>query len=204
MHCEDNRKRSRARDHIERSCWDLDEQLQTWLAEVGTLKAFQSLENSSDVRGPENSEDFALAHLTILYWATCVLLYTNLSAFVDRKEDLPERADPTQYAGELVAALPFFFTQGAGIMGQKMAAFPLGIVLQVLFATENAPSEHREALVRLLQEQDGNGGIGKFLKNLQRGAAGPGQRESCESRGVEMRARKWMNLAGSRTGEITA
>lgn len=88
-------------------------------------------------------------------------------------------------------------------MGQKMAAFPLGIVLQVLFATENAPSEHRKALGRFLGKQDGIGGIGKFLKNLQRGAPGPGQRVSSGEHGLQMRARSWMNLAGSRSSEIT-
>ena len=85
-HCEDNRKRSRARDHIARSCWDLDQQLQIWLAEVGTLKVFQSPGSHGDVRGPNGSEDFALAHLTILYWATCVLLYANFQLLLTERK----------------------------------------------------------------------------------------------------------------------
>ncbi|KAF4958985.1 hypothetical protein FSARC_10888 [Fusarium sarcochroum] len=181
-----------AQQSISRSCWSLDHQLQNWVSDMGSLKDFRI---TGDDGGPKNSEDFASANLTILYWTTCVLLYTHLQAFIDPETDIPPRVNPYKYAQEIALALPFFFKPSAGIMGPKMAAFPFGSVMQMLAGTETRPSEGRKVLADIFKSQDKSGAVTKFLMQLQRGGRsgmGEGKGDGCE--GFEDRAKSWVNL----------
>ncbi|KAF4979193.1 hypothetical protein FZEAL_4566 [Fusarium zealandicum] len=198
--CENERIRDALGQHITRSCWSLDGQLQSWIYEVGALKNFQNPNGGSDVLGPRDPQDFALAHLTILYWATCTLLYANLLAFADSTTEMPARVDPFKYARELTLALPFFFQPSAAIMGPKAAAFPLGLVMQVLCGTERTPSEHRVQLRRYFQTQGEGKNTAKFLMSLQRGSGSDGIGVQGGSQSVQAKATSWMNLKSRTAG----
>ncbi|KAK6077460.1 hypothetical protein SCUP515_04988 [Seiridium cupressi] len=195
--CENLEERAALKQSITRSCWGLSERLQSWANEVGSLKDFRTSTSSDDVAGPRDSEDFALAHLTILYWATCALVYANLLALVDLGTATVPRLDPLEYARKVVYALPFFLDPSAGIMGSKSASFPLGLVLQVLYGTENKPSEHRDLLAEFFKSQGETKAIAKFVMSLQRGYATAETAERDGLQGIEARAKRWMNLAGS-------
>ncbi|KAK9422920.1 putative Zn(2)-C6 fungal-type domain-containing protein [Seiridium unicorne] len=195
--CENLEERAALKQSITRSCWGLSERLQSWANEVGSLKDFRTSTSSDDVAGPRDSEDFALAHLTILYWATCALVYANLLALVDLGTATVPQLDPLEYARKVVYALPFFLDPSAGIMGSKSASFPLGLVLQVLYGTENKPSEHRDLLAEFFKSQGETKAIAKFVTSLQRGYATAETAERDGLQGIEARAKRWMNLAGS-------
>ncbi|KAF4992373.1 hypothetical protein FDECE_13729 [Fusarium decemcellulare] len=187
-------QKAAARESIARSCWGLDKQLQNWVNEVGPLKDFR--QTGED--GPRDPEDFALSNLTILYWATCILVYTHLLAFTHPGTDIPPRVNISPYALNLASALPFFFKPSAGIMGPKLAAFPLGSVLQVLSGTEDRLSNHRKLLGEFFKAQDESRGVAKFLMSLQRGSGRNGMAEQDGCNGVESRAKTWVNLGEAR------
>ncbi|KAJ4265286.1 hypothetical protein NW762_004571 [Fusarium torreyae] len=189
-----NTEKTAARQSINCSCWNLDRKLQSWAHEMGPLKDFRS---SGDDGGPKDTEDFALANLTILYWTACVLLYTHLLAFTDAGPEIPPRINPYIYAQEIASALPFFFKPSAGIMGPKMAAFPFGSVMQMLAGTETKKSEERRLLLDIFKSQDRAGAVTNFLVNLQRGGKsglgeGKDKGDGCE--GFDDRAKNWVNL----------
>ena len=156
-----------ARHKITANCLNLDQRLQSWRNDLGCLKDFQN-PNVDDDLGPRDSEDFALAHVTILYWATCILLYSTSTAFVTTGSQVPSRMKLPGYVRSLASALPFFFTPSAGIMGPKLAAFPLGIMLRTLYAMEFGSSERQSILKSVCELQDKDGGdIWKFLVSLR-------------------------------------
>ena len=194
---ENDTEKLAARQSINCSCWNLDQQLQNWVRDMNSLKDFRI---TGDDGGPKDTEDFALANLTILYWTACVLLYTHVLAFIDPGAEIPPRINPYKYAQEIASALPFFFKSSAGIMGPKMAAFPFGSVMQMLAGTETRTSEERRLLLDIFKSQDKTGAVTNFLVNLQRGGKsgmgegeGKGRGDGCE--GFDDRAKNWVNLS---------
>ncbi|ETS83957.1 hypothetical protein PFICI_05833 [Pestalotiopsis fici W106-1] len=180
------------RQDILRRCWRLDELLRAWTNETTKLKNFEhdhSLE-------PKDPQDFALAHLTILYWATGALVHANLFALVDKDDALPPRINPLIFVHKVASAMPFFLHPRAGAMGPKIASFPLGMALQVYYGMEDEPSEDIDIFAGFTESGFDATAIVNFILSMQRGYVKTEVADRGGLQGTRTLAKAWMNLSG--------
>jgi hypothetical protein len=180
---------------ILRRCWRLDELLQSWTRDAPTLKDFQHHCETEDFLGPKNPEDFALAQLTILYWATCSLVYVNLVGLMDTSDALPSRIDPVVFVRRVASAMPYFLHPRAGAMGPKSASFPLGLAVQVYFGMKDEPSGDFDVFAGFTESGFDATAIVDFILSMQRGYNKTGVNNLEGLQGMRALAKAWMNLS---------
>lgn len=188
-------KRVLLRQDILRRCWRLDELLQSWINIAPALKNFENRHGTGHLQGPTDPEDFALAQLTILYWATCSLVYANLVAFVDKSDDLPARIDPIMFVRRVESSMPYFLHPRAGAMGPKSASFPLGLVVQVYFGMEDKPPGDLDVFAGFSRSRFDATAIVNFILSMQRGYNKTGMTDVGGIQGMRSLAKAWMNLS---------
>ena len=146
-----------------------DRQLQTWamtsgLSTVTFVEAKVSHEGHED--SAPSSEDFAMAHLGMVYWATCILLYNNLCQLAgDSRMQLPERINPRQYFRKIALLMPYVQGPGMGAFFMNIAAFPTIVAMNFLVQQDLAdhPSEERDMLLKSVGVKHGHD-LGKVLE----------------------------------------
>lgn len=121
---------------LEGRCWVLDSQLQRWSGASG-LTAVQFVESQiSDVTQAKlspTSEEFATAHLGLLYWTVCLLLYQHVCRLSRCSQTkLPERVEPRQYCRKIALLLPYFNKSNLGEFFINITAFPVSTVARFL------------------------------------------------------------------------
>ncbi|KAI8631983.1 hypothetical protein F5Y19DRAFT_422696 [Xylariaceae sp. FL1651] len=192
MHCcEDIVEKANRRREIVKACQDLNQSLQHWVREAGPLKDFHDsnglLIDRSDLC------DIPLAHLTVIYWTTCVILYSTLiSVYGPSLSEIPASIDPKPYIQKVLRALPFFWQPGAGTSSASMAAFPLGTCMNIAYAAPDHFQEECAIADGLVSRPDIKGTIIKFLYSLHKGAAKPELAQIEGKQGIALRARSWM------------
>lgn len=97
-----------------------------------------------------SSEDFALAHLGVLYWTTCLILYQILG-YLNRVEQkrLPARMEPRQYCRKIMLLMSYFQQPNINAFFLNMTAFSTIAVARFLDRHDppDAPSEERKLLM---------------------------------------------------------
>ena len=107
-----------------------------------------------------------MAHLGMVYWSTCILLYYPLWTLAcSMHKKLPERVNPRQYCRKIALLMPYFFAPEVGDFSINMAAFPAVVALRFLATTDLAQqsSEEREMLLKTLNSERGRQ-LRNFLK----------------------------------------
>ncbi|KAI0482410.1 hypothetical protein GGR56DRAFT_185087 [Xylariaceae sp. FL0804] len=174
---------------IQTTCWELDEQLRDWLEQHGPLKAFYSPDGR--LVDPNGVADVALAHRTVTYWATLIILYTVLASISNESDGMLYHQRYIEYTRALARSLPYFWLPGAGKMGTYLATFPLGMCMHLMYALD-MDLEEKRPLEQLLLSSNVRSTVLQFLNSLQRDCAGP---ELAQIEGVEglvTRARTWL------------
>lgn len=132
-------------------CWILHRVLQTWYEDLPSsfgLEASAELwssKESSQTHSPFtieiDFEDQIHGQALILYWATCVLVYStmqriyqspNCTAAFEVKPVLSSgdshlslQTDPYYYAARIVQSTPYFLQSSVGLLMRKIFSFPL-------------------------------------------------------------------------------
>ncbi|CAJ2501358.1 Uu.00g042110.m01.CDS01 [Anthostomella pinea] len=186
--CRDHQQQAILKEEVVRTCWGLDERLRLWPQQAGALKVF--LDADGVLMSPASPEDFALAHLTLIYWTACLLLYSALRSLLDEHTYLPLHTDPSVYIRYLAQALPYFWMPGAGLMGAHLAAFPLGLCMNILHSMP-ADDWDQFGLGELMILPQVRDTVLKFLVSIQKGSAKPELAHMAGMQGIITRARSW-------------
>ncbi|KAF2753608.1 hypothetical protein EJ05DRAFT_504704 [Pseudovirgaria hyperparasitica] len=160
-------------------CCHIDIALQDWMDK---LQAFCRKSNFSHA-WPEALIDspndvpagvYSLAHITILYWAICIVVYTNLRQVIAdlgalrpsyAPMTLSPHTEPSQYATMIRKAAPYFFHPALGGIGPTNASFPMGIAMLYFGASEN--EEELQAILAYFSQLRMGGTIKRFLNSMR-------------------------------------
>jgi hypothetical protein len=150
------------RQQLEERCWLYDSQLHQWATNSGSstvtfVEAKISSESQEDAA--PSSEDFAMAHLGMVYWATCILLYHTLWYLVgDSRPKYPGRIDPRQYCRKIALLMPYFHGPGVGAFFMNIAIFPAAVAMGFLARRDPAdqPSQERRMLLKSFRGKHGH------------------------------------------------
>ena len=132
---------------LEDRCWLYDSQLQTWSSTSG-LATMAFTDANINIEHDEHSrpsiEDFAIAHLGLLYLTTCCMLYYTMGHINEKRQlELPHRVDPMQYCRKIVMLIPYFQVPGMGACFMNMVCFPAAVATRFLLSAENSDEELR-------------------------------------------------------------
>lgn len=153
---------------LEQRCWSCDGQLQTWSTSHGapTLALVESIITIQERnRTSPSSEQFAMAHLGMIYWTTCNLLY-QITSFLrtGSPQQLLSRMDPRIYCRNIGLLIPYFQCPGMGSFFLSIVGFPATVAVSYL-ARQDDPgefSDERRLLLRAFQGKHG-GQLHRFL-----------------------------------------
>ncbi len=121
-------------------CWQLDQFLQTWYSESSSILGLGNpgqlwyTQNDSRDSSPFacelDFEDQIHALAIVLYWATCVILYSTISQLQHRigmkdASGLAQRTQPSHAASLLVQSIAYFRQPCVGLLMRKIFVFPL-------------------------------------------------------------------------------
>ncbi|KAI0470350.1 hypothetical protein F4859DRAFT_486481 [Xylaria cf. heliscus] len=190
--CNDPIQQAKTHAEILEACQCLDESLQGWFKEAGPLTDFH--DSNGVAINPTGPSDLLLAHMTILYWTVYIILYSTLHSIRDPplSEGVPADSNPAPYFRGVANALPYFWSQGAGMCGANLAAPLWGMCLQLIYGSPYSYPEETDILEQFVMQQSGASAILNFLDSLQRSTAGPEMANIDGREGLVLRARNWM------------
>ncbi|GAP92019.2 putative C6 zinc finger domain-containing protein [Rosellinia necatrix] len=168
-----------------------DESLRDWFIEASPLTIFHDCEGT--LIDPTGPSDMLLAHMTLLYWSLCFILYsTFISIYEPPLLDIPTNINPLPYLQRVARALPYFWRPGAGMCGANLAAPIWGMCLHIAYATSDRYPEEIRDLERISLQPNVANSILPFLQSLQRSSVGL-EMAGLEGReGTILRAQRWI------------
>lgn len=153
--CADNeiQRKLSLRESLRNQCWHLDAELQHWSVTSGsnTVNFVTSLISGEDDESAPSSEEFAVAHLGLLYWTTCLHLYQNLCHLsICTPTTLPGRVEPRQYCRMILLLMPYFQQNNMGELIMNITIFPAITVMRFLQRNDEPGilSEERRMLLK--------------------------------------------------------
>ncbi|KAI0020198.1 hypothetical protein F4780DRAFT_384331 [Xylariomycetidae sp. FL0641] len=205
--------REARRADVVAACWDLDRRVREWHAGTGPLRTFHAADGS--LIDPQGAEDVALAHLTVTYWLTCMLLYATLksigglsssSSSSDSSDPArrPAHADPAVYIRQMGRALPYFWRPGAGLLASHLALMPLGLCMHVFYSRDEDDDDENDddddgpdpedtrILTDLIMLPPVYDSVVTFLASLQRRTAQLDLALVDGLAGIKVRAKSWI------------
>jgi hypothetical protein len=191
------REKARLRQELLLKCWSYDDQLQSWAGFISPIAAADGLGlayQPPPEAEPITQEQLASAHGLSLYWTTCLLLYSTLRLAygIFKADGLPERANPYPYIRNIANVVHVLLRPSAGMYGQHIAVFPMGIALQFAM-TDKAMIGEQEMLVRNFEGRRGQA-VNGFLLSVScyggRHEPRSGRLDGVES--IATRARSWV------------
>ncbi|KAI1749439.1 hypothetical protein F4782DRAFT_513189 [Xylaria castorea] len=190
-YCDDYVQKAKVHAEILRACQCLDGSLQSWLREVGPLTDFHDINGIAIY--PTGPSKLLLAHMTVLYCTIYVILYSILVSMHDPPlSEVPADINPAPYLRGVANALPYFWSQGAGMCGAYLAASSWGICLHIVYASPHSYPEETALLEQFVMQQSGANQVLQFLESLQRSTAGPEMAHINGKEGMIRRAKTWM------------
>lgn len=136
-------------------CFDLDEQLRSWYAQLCAEMKGRPLWQTSEPADPSypfphlfSFDDHLAAHTIMLYWTCCLVIHRvmrRLEYYMNEdvgngKEavTLPNHIDPYSNAFNIAQSLPYLLHPDMGALGPNLAVFSAGMALG-FFATPTQP-----------------------------------------------------------------
>ncbi len=153
------------RQSLDQRCWLLDSQLQQWTVTSGssTVNFVSSrISNDHQAISMPSSEEYAMAHLGLLYWTTCCLLYQCLGHLnTCNPTKLPGHVEPRQYCRKILLLMPYFQQSNMGEFFLNITTFPAITISRFLDRNDlpDKPSEEREMLLKAFS--------GRFQRRMQ-------------------------------------
>ncbi|KAF2968828.1 hypothetical protein GQX73_g4785 [Xylaria multiplex] len=170
--CNHPAQKANMHEKLLRACQCLDQSLKGWLKETGPLTNFY--DNHGIYSNPTDNSGLPLAHMTLLYWTVCVILYSTLISIYDPPLfEIPAKINPRPYLRSVADALPFFWESRAGLRGANLASWPWGVCLHVAYATPHRYPEEIALLEQFVTQQNLAGTVLSFLQSLQRDSGTP-------------------------------
>ena len=170
--CDENPQRfSCVYEDLRARCRLYDDQLQEWSATVGVAvvdftERLISPETPWDLNSETPSEDFAVAHLGLIYYATCTLLYEIMQQLGVDTDSV--RSDPWVYCRKILLLAAYFQRPAMGAMLINFVAFPLGVVVGFCARHEEGASfvseDVSKSLQRIFQSPHGGHRLRAFLE----------------------------------------
>lgn len=173
-------EKSDLREQLLARCHLYDAQLQHWSTNSGAaVLAFaeshiSSLDTSQEPTPSSPSPDgFAMTHLGLIYYATCVLLY-EVTRHLAGGAVSDERTDPWAYCRKILLTVPFFLRPAMGAIFLNFVLFPVGVVAEFLARQEEevgaaadplAYEEVRGSLQGIFHNQHGGSQLRAFLES---------------------------------------
>lgn len=165
-----------SREQLRARCLLHDTQLRHWSTHSGaTVLAFAESHLSSldtphePASSPPSPDSFAIAHLAMIYYATCALLYDIMRQFSSGNA-ASERTDPWVYCRKILLTVPFFQRPAMGAIFINFVGFPVGVVVSFLARQdEDADFSRYEDLKKLVlgvfQNEHGGSQLRAFLES---------------------------------------
>lgn len=101
-----------------------------------------------------------MAHLSMIYWATCSILYQIMHHTAD------DDTDPWLHYHKIFLMVPFFQRPDMGAIFIDFVGFPVGMVVSfVARQVEPRATELRELLQKMFQTSTGGVSCGRFWKH---------------------------------------
>lgn len=171
--CISANEREKRRGEPSSRCWAYDKELQAWELGIGRpimdLIAMKLAEGNLENQTLSN-EELSMAHLGVIYWVTCILLYPVLHSVTAATETtmIPTRMNPRLYCRKMARLLSYFLVRNAGGFVINMLTFPVGMALAYLRTVEGSreTSEEQRMLLRVFTGEYG-AAIKKFLISRQ-------------------------------------
>lgn len=137
-----------------RRCREVDESLQQWAQELGPdIIRFDHFASPSPPKRPENDKEYALLHLSLVYWFNRMMVFSILSYFLsqNRNQDTGSTTSPASstsgspseetesidaarqtamYASRSAHAIAFLFERDAGLFQNSSGLMALSISLR--------------------------------------------------------------------------
>ena len=148
-------------------CSLCDSSLQIWASTSGATVidfAQDLIASKRDIAMDRSSEAIAKAHLGLLYWTTCLILYQNLHdvlTAIDKEPSLP-RWEPRQYVRNIMHLVPYFQHSSVGGFFINMVSFPAIVAMR--FVERNDPPDEMSEECRLVL----TGFKGKYAQQMER------------------------------------
>ncbi|OQV03760.1 hypothetical protein CLAIMM_08763 [Cladophialophora immunda] len=149
------------RQQLEERCWLYHSQLQTWSTTSGSSTVTfveDKISNGTHESSEPSSEHFAMAHLGLIYWATCNILHEVLWYVAGNgRAGLPACIDARLYCRKIVTLMPFLQRPAMGAFFLNIAGFPAAVAVGFL-ARQDPPgevSEERRKLQKAFQDTHG-------------------------------------------------
>ncbi|KAL3460006.1 hypothetical protein BJX64DRAFT_263761 [Aspergillus heterothallicus] len=164
-------RRTGAWIYLLKRCTSIEQMLLAWKTTMATeLQTYDYTHypETTPLPIPKVDRDFALLHMSSLYWSCCILLYTTAhQAATEAEADHPgllalvasryptasfssphspnfhNECNPTLHAHRIIHAMPLSHGRYAGGYGALCSTFPLGMALRYLVVAHCFPHEPR-------------------------------------------------------------
>ncbi|RDH24488.1 hypothetical protein M747DRAFT_253615 [Aspergillus niger ATCC 13496] len=142
-------------------CIRIEQMLLAWKETMGDkLQTFDYTQSGNPPQMPQVDRDFALLHMSCLYWSCCILLYTTIYMAANEAHQGPSFAhfltipfsspgcpnyrderNPTLHAHRIIHTIPLSHGRYAGGYGALCSTFPLGMSLRYFAVAHLFPHE---------------------------------------------------------------
>ncbi|KAF5536397.1 c6 zinc finger domain-containing protein [Fusarium mexicanum] len=149
-------------EQLQTRCRICDTQLRRWSTSSGEASVSFAdrliSTNTSQVSNP-SPEDFAMAHLSMIYWATCSMLYQIMHRTAD------DDTDPWLYCHKILLMVAFFQRPDMGAIFINFVGFPVGVVVSFLARdVDPRATDLSELLQNIFQNQHWGSQLRAFLE----------------------------------------
>jgi hypothetical protein len=163
--CRDPDEKVFRRQRLIDDCWLHDKRLADW-------HKTKPPAGEDSLRIPEASEtlkpeDLTEAHIMTLYWATCIILYREMSGILGSDAILPEHAKANTCCRSIIQTIPIFIHPSVGTFRTHLMTFPMHLAMIYLrdFTPKDEMVVERELLASYFKKSEA-ATMGKFIHSL--------------------------------------
>lgn len=148
-HCKDPKQKAGCQEWLYMEYVSLEKRLARWHARFSS--DFVTYEENSTVQDAVMPQMLAAAHLSTLYWATCVILYGMVGKVLmvkhGEKRVRGRYVDPEFFCQDILKVIPLFLHFSTGIFRVHLATPPISVA--TIYLSSLPPDEMKEEKVTL-------------------------------------------------------
>lgn len=198
-------------------CTRIEKALIAWRVPMGDELRTYDYTHSDPLPAPQVDRDFAVLHMSCLYWSCSILLYTTIHMATNEADQNPffacfstipfssqgcpnyhNERNPTLHAHRIIHAIPLSHGPYAGGYGALCSTFPLGMALRYLIVAHFFPHEgdsqgaQKEFLHEAVSQPFMKAYTARFIGHLHK-VDTPAQslKDMTGWHGAELRMRRW-------------
>ncbi|KAH8703605.1 hypothetical protein BGW36DRAFT_423160 [Talaromyces proteolyticus] len=155
----------RLRDHY----LSLERSLVQWHTDFSP--ALINIDNETQITEVITPQMLATAHLSTLYWTTCIIIYGMVGRLLFQNDDydvLKQRyIDPGIFCRNILKIVPVFFDPSTGIFRVHLVTFPMTVVMMHLATLPSEQMMQEKALLAKYLQNPACVTIRKFVASLE-------------------------------------